>query len=217
MDARHNALGFYMKEIERLSLFPTPVFKFNIGRSLTDEEKSFVEACSQDTYQNVGNVVSVERNVLDRDPMKALRADIQAALDIYLASVYAPKFDVSIYPTQSWLNFTNPGYNHHVHSHPNSFVSGTFYFSADGDMDSISFFNPAGREIVLPQSAFNTYNSDMWIVPVETGDIVLFPSNLRHCVENTVQERTLTRISLAFNTYLSGQLGDERHLTYLRL
>lgn len=206
-----------MKELEQLKLFPTAVFRFNMGRKPNDIEKAYVEKCSNDTYLNVGNVVSVDRYVLDREPMGEIREAIQSALNAYLKNVYAPSQSVMVYITQSWLNFTNPGQHHHPHSHPNSFLSGTYYFSADKEKDSISFFQPKLREIMLPTENFNEYNSERWIVPVETGDIVIFPSNLKHCVEDTFAERTLTRISLAFNTFLSGEIGDEMHLTSLRL
>lgn len=206
-----------MKEVERLNLFPTAVFKFNMGRKPNDEEKAYVEECSKETFLNVGNVVSVDRYVLDREPMAGIRKSVQFALDSYVKNVHAPSQSVKIYITQSWLNFTNPGQSHHPHSHPNSFLSGTYYFSANKDQDSISLFNQNLREIMLPTENYNEYNSDRWIVPVETGDILIFPSNLKHCVDDTVRERTLTRISLAFNTFLSGQIGDEMHLTSLRL
>lgn len=206
-----------MKEIEQLKLFPTAVFRFNMGRNPNDIEKAYVDKCSNDTFLNVGNVVSVDRYVLDKEPMGAIREAVQSALNTYLKNVYAPSHDVNVYITQSWINFTNPGQNHHAHSHPNSFLSGTYYFSADKDNDSISFFHPTLREVILPSDNYNEYNSERWIVPVETGDIVIFPSNLKHCVDDTIKERTLTRISLAFNTFLSGQIGDEMHLTSLRL
>ena len=206
-----------MKQTETLELFPTPVFRFNIGRKPTDSEKAFVELCSTETFLNVGNVVSVDRYVLDREEMADIRSSIQFALDSYLNEIYAPEHDVKIYLTQSWLNFTNPGQNHHVHSHPNSFLSGTFYFSANKKEDSITFFNPLLREVVLPSKNYNKYNSERFTVPVDTGDILIFPSNLKHFVDDTIQGRTLTRISLAFNTFLKGQVGDEMYLTSLRL
>lgn len=206
-----------MKEIEQLKLFPIPVFRFQMGRGPNDVEKKYVEECSKDTFLNVGNVVSVDRYILDKEPMGEIREAIQSALNSYLKDVYAPCHNVNIYITQSWLNFTNPGHHHHPHAHPNSFLSGTFYFSADKEKDSISFFHPLLREMMLPTENYNQYNSERWMVSVETGDIVIFPSNLKHCVEDTFAERTLTRISLAFNTFLSGEIGDEMHLTSLRL
>lgn len=206
-----------MNKIETIDLFPIPVFRFNIGRDITSEEKAFVESCGKETYLNVGNVVSVNRYVLEEDPLKDIRNHIQSAIERYLKDIQAPEHDVKIYITQSWLNFTQPGQSHHPHSHPNSYLSGTFYFSADENKDSISFINSFLREIILPSKSYNRYNAERFTVPVKTGDILIFPSNLKHYVEDTFQERTLTRISLAFNTYLKGQIGDEMHLTSLRL
>jgi len=206
-----------MNKVETIDLFPTPVFRFNIGRNPSDEEKDFVNKCSKETFLNVGNVVSVDRYVLDKQEMAEIRKDIQFSLDSYLKEICAPMHNVEIYITQSWLNFTNPGQNHHTHSHPNSFLSGTFYFSADKDRDSLSFFNSSIREFVLPSNNYTRYNAERFTVPVETGDILVFPSNLKHYVDDTFKERTLTRISIAFNTFLKGQIGDEMHLTSLRL
>ena len=206
-----------MKKTATLELFPITVFRFNIDREITTAEKEFVEICSKETYLNVGNVTSLDRYVLDKQEMAEIRKDIQFSLDSYLKEICAPMHNVEIYITQSWLNFTNPGQNHHTHSHPNSFLSGTFYFSADKDRDSLSFFNSSIREFVLPSNNYTRYNAERFTVPVETGDILVFPSNLKHYVDDTFKERTLTRISIAFNTFLKGQIGDEMHLTSLRL
>jgi predicted 2-oxoglutarate/Fe(II)-dependent dioxygenase YbiX len=57
-------------------------------------------------------------------------------------------------------------------------------------------------------------NSDSWWVNVGTGNIVVFPSNLTHNVENVVAEGI--RISLAFNSYIKGTFGDNGALTELK-
>jgi predicted 2-oxoglutarate/Fe(II)-dependent dioxygenase YbiX len=59
------------------------------------------------------------------------------------------------------------------------------------------------------------YNSDSWWVPVETGNLVLFPSSTSHMVEDVVADKT--RISIAFNTFVRGDLGDGVELTSLSL
>ena len=48
-----------------------------------------------------------------------------------------------------------------------------------------------------------------------TGDLVLFPSSLTHMVE-TVQGEA-TRISLSFNTFPVGSIGEGVDLTGLRV
>jgi quercetin dioxygenase-like cupin family protein len=54
-------------------------------------------------------------------------------------------------------------------------------------------------------------NSDSWWFNVKPGGIVAFPSNLTHRVENV--EADETRISIAFNTFVKGILGDNKSLT----
>jgi ectoine hydroxylase-related dioxygenase (phytanoyl-CoA dioxygenase family) len=51
----------------------------------------------------------------------------------------------------------------------------------------------------------NYFNCNEFTVPVGTGDIVLFPSNLIHSVPQTDHEHT--RVSLAFNSFWEGELG----------
>ena len=44
-------------------------------------------------------------------------------------------------------------------------------------------------------------------LPVVTGDLILFPSIMKHSVEQN-DTTDQTRISLAFNTFFFGVLGD---------
>ena len=70
-----------------------------------------------------------------------------------------------------------------------------------------------GDLIKLTSKEFNFYNSESWWIPVKTGDLVVFPSNFAHSVANT--ESKNTRISLSFNTFLKGIIGDPDTLTEL--
>jgi hypothetical protein len=62
------------------------------------------------------------------------------------------------------------------------------------------------------------FNSQTWSYGVETGDIVLFPSQLVHNVEQVKEHTDRTqRVSLSFNTFLKGRLGDGYNLGELLL
>ena len=62
---------------------------------------------------------------------------------------------------------------------------------------------------------YNHFNSAKYMLPLKMGELILFPSNLQHSVpiNNSDEER----ISLSFNTWAKGNLGNEKHLTYLPL
>jgi len=53
------------------------------------------------------------------------------------------------------------------------------------------------------------------MLPMKRGELILFPSNLTHSVPlNQFEEE---RISLSFNTWPKGNMGDINSLTYLPL
>ena len=194
------------------NIFPTPVARFQLGREFTAEELSFVG--EQPTHNNSGNTTSDDRYVLRHDTMANLKAFAEASVNEYLRSIYAPKNEVSLRLTQSWLNYTKPGQFHHKHAHPNSFVSGVLYLKAARERDRIYFYRESYQQIKLSTDNWNLHNSDSWWFEVGAGDLMLFPSSLTHMVE-TVQGDE--RVSLAFNTFPVGYVGEEESLTALHL
>lgn len=194
-------------------LFPTPVAFFDLGRTLTEAELAFVDR--QERRPNMGNTTSTDNTILKQEALKGLNDFIEASVQQYFKEIHAPKHKVDLRITQSWLNYTKPGEYHHKHEHPNSFISGVFYINADPEKDKIYFFRSGYQTIKLPPADWNLFNSDSWWFGVETGKLVLFPSSLTHMVE-TKQGDNL-RISLAFNTFPAGTIGETLDLTGLTL
>lgn len=188
------------------SIFPTPIFKDKIPRSLSEEEKLFFNNIEKRI--SFGNLTSVNQYLLDSAELKSLKLLIEEKLNEYFYKVYDPEENIEIYITQSWLSYTRPNEHHHKHRHPNSFLSGVFYIDANPQKDKIFFYDKNYKEIVIRPKNYNLWNSDSWYYPVETGDIIIFPSTLEHMVE-TVEEDDdrKVRISLAFNTFIKGKLG----------
>lgn len=178
-----------------------------------DDELRFV--LEQPTHANMGNTTSDDSYVLKSEQMAGLRAFIEASLAEYFAAVHAPKMDVELQVTQSWLNYTTPGQFHHKHAHPNSFVSGVLYVQASREQDRIYFYRDGYQQIKLPTDNWNLYNSESWWFETGAGDLLIFPSSLTHMVQTVTGDQT--RISLAFNTFPVGTIGDEASLTGLHL
>jgi uncharacterized protein (TIGR02466 family) len=202
-----------MTEPQIHGLFPTPVLMTNIDRRFTDEEVIFFTEQSRDTITNEGNVTSKDNYIFKHDVMKSLHEAALDAVKLYMKNVLNATDDAVPYITQSWLNYTKPSQFHHKHEHPNSFLSGVMYINADPTKDKIHFYNNRYRQIKPELKDWNWWNSDSWWFEVNTGGIVVFPSNLTHMVEQTQSEDT--RISLAFNTFLKGKIGKNNELTEL--
>ena len=196
-----------------IGLFPTPVGEFYFDKKFTQEQLSYLN--DQKQKPNEGNTTSEFRKILDDECVKDLRGFVDDCVAKYMASTYAPKFDVKLQITQSWMNYTKPGQYHHKHAHPNSFVSGVFYVNADPEKDKIYFFKEGYERIKLDTENWNVFNSESWWLPVETNKLVLFPSYFTHMVQ-TVEAKE-TRVSLAFNTFPKGYIGNDDSLTGLHL
>ncbi len=195
-------------------LFPTPVMFGNLNREFTKAELNFVTKNSKKTYINTGNTTSLNNYILDSKEFLGLKKIIQKYVEEYVAKVYKPKFNVKPYITQSWLNWTKPGEYHHVHEHPNSFISGVLYIHANPQEDKIKFHKNGYQQISLEADSYDILNSKSWWFSVGTGNIVMFPSSLTHNVDQVTSGET--RISLAFNTFLKGTIGNNKSLTELK-
>lgn len=192
------------------NLFPTPVgfFKYDgkVDAKFLSEQKQ---------RPNEGNTSSVDNYILKQKKLSDLTTFIEKCLFQYITATINPKNDVRLRITQSWLNWTKPGQFHHKHAHQNSVISGCYYVNADKDNDKIFFCRDKYQQIEFSPVEWNIYNSDSWWLPVGTGDLIFFPSDLIHMVQPVGGEHT--RVSLAFNTFPVGYVGDEAGLTALHL
>jgi uncharacterized protein (TIGR02466 family) len=195
------------------NLFPTPVAGFELGRNLSEVEREYL--FNLETRPNTGNTTSLETNVLGQPKLCSLAEFLNSSLQEYFNLVYAPKYDTNLCITQSWVNYTKPGQFHHKHAHSNSLISGVFYIQASKEIDKLHFFNEPYQQITITPKDFNLYNSNSWWLAAVTGTLYLFPSSLTHMVEQVKGEDT--RISLSFNTFPKGIIGDEIALTTLKL
>lgn len=185
-----------------ISLFPIAVGKFH-DHSLSSQEKKFIMEQEEKYYS--GKSFSKNFYLLDKEELKDLKVYCENRLNEYFQKIYSPKKDIRLYITQSWMSICKAGESHHLHFHPNSFVSGIYYVNVS-ENDSISFTNRQERFYEFERKSFNIYNSHAWNLPVRENELILFPSNLPHEVEKIKHNKK--RVSLAFNSFLKGSLGD---------
>ena len=133
----------------------------------------------------------------------------------YFDKVVCTDNSIVPYITQSWLNYTKTDQFHHMHNHPNSYISGVFYIDVDDKVDKITFLKKPYPTIELVPTKYNIFNSNSWWYSVKNGDLLLFPSYLTHGVDK--KKETNNRISLSFNVFFKGTIGKKLQLTELML
>ena len=196
-------------------IFPIPIYNSKLNRKLTLEELSFIKKAKDNVFKNEGNTFSKDNYILNNKEFKDLKNELDLRVQDYFDKIISPANNITPYITQSWLNYTETNQYHHKHEHPNSLVSGVFYINCNEGSDNIKFFNESYKAIRIEVKQWNLWNSLSWWFPVKTGDVILFPSSLTHMVETKKEDNT--RISLAFNVFIKGTVGNNEGLTELKL
>ena len=203
--------------MELIELFPKV-----ISVSELKDLGSFDKLRNLDLKDNIGNKSGKNAYILNNPEYSELKAAIEVILNEHFYKVYNPEDfeNIELYVTQSWVNHTEKDEYHHRHSHPNSILSGVLYLDIDKDSDNITFFNGQSKHDTLltfiPEE-YNLYNSSAWTVgEFKEGNIIIFPSILEHEVA-TRKDSGITRISLAFNSFVKGKLGVYNDYTELHL
>ena len=203
-----------MKEHSIESLFSTPIYINSIDRNFTKDELDFVSDQKNYCEDNEGNTKSTDNYILKKQELKDIKIFLNECCQDYLNRIINTQNNIKLDITQSWLNYTKKDQYHHSHAHPNSIISGVFYF--DCDKDSIKFSNPVFYQTIKPLiKSYNSWNSETWSFSTKKGQLFMFPSSLIHQVD--IKKGTNTRTSLSFNTFYKGILGSNVTLTELIL
>ena len=198
-------------------LFPYPLYVTDIKRDITKEELDFFKKQEENVfYQNEGgNRGSVNSYLLHEENLKILHDNIFEKVKHFFDNVIATSDDVKPYITQSWLNWNDTNQFHHRHFHYNSLYSGVYYINTI-ENDSITFSKENEGTICFANFKTNhLFNSSEWTVPVHQGMLIIFPSQLNHQVKMNNQNKT--RISLAFNVFIKGTVGNKNQYSELNL
>ena len=196
-------------DYEMNGIFPVPIY-FTKLKKFTDIELKVVRSLQNKSSRNLGNSRSKDSYILKSKHFKNIKKQLDQHILNYFDKIICTSNKVVPYITQSWINYTKENEYHHSHRHPNSFISGVLYFDADKDNDKIHFEKNKYEQISLKINNFNLYNSPSWFFPLESRNLIIFPSDTQHFVEN--KKGNNVRTSLSFNVFVKGVIGDKQGL-----
>jgi uncharacterized protein (TIGR02466 family) len=210
------------KRVEVISIFASPIVRINIG-DFTKAEMECVNhiPLEKNKEKKQRNHQSKDYYLFDShvDKLGDIKKFIENWLNNYLEEIEGADTNVAgLRITQSWLNKTKPGESHHPHTHANSYLSGVLYFHCLPN-DFINFDNRMYRmfnNMEFPKKKLTAWNSGGFNQKVTKGDLLLFPSWVAHSVGINETKET-ERISLSFNTFPIGELGNPNGATHLKL
>ena len=199
-----------MKKDELLMVFPTPVQIYKYEDSI-EKELKHVEGIEWKQQVANANFKTKDSYLTKHEQLKDLTSFFKECIDDYCNTIINSEQRLVI--TQLWGNRNPKGSKHHEHVHPNSIISGVFYLRQDPKLPPIQFSKSNQEAMKLDPRKYNTYNAETFLLPCTSGELILFPSNLKHSVPVNMGEEE--RISLSFNTFSVDALGSEENLTHL--
>ena len=198
---------------EIVAIFPTPIYVSNLSNLLTEKQINFIK--NLETISSYGNSSSKNKYILNEKPLAKLKKELEICVQDYFDKVIQPKENIKPYITQSWCAYTNKNEYHHIHTHANSLVSGVFYVDVNDGEDEITFHKKQQEILKFESYENNLFNMQTLFFKVKKNDVMLFPSTLGHEVKSKNSDNR--RISLAFNVFVKGVLGNYQGSTELIL
>ena len=191
-------------------VFPTPVQIYKHEDSI-EKELKYIEGVEWLPQVANGNFKTKDSYLTKHEQLKNIVSFFKECIDDYCSTIIHS--DQRLVITQLWGNRNPKGSKHHEHVHPNSIISGVFYLRNNPKLPPIQFSKSNQHAIKLDPKKYNTFNAETFLLPCVAGELILFPSNLRHSVLVNMGEEE--RISLSFNTFSVDALGSEESLTHL--
>ena len=208
--------------VEVLPLFPAPLFTRmyageDLGKTLQFlETVELMDGGMAGTY----GLHSKDTYVLEQPACKPLTDFILDSVHYFGKEVLMYNYD-EYKLSQSWISHKTPGQSHAMHTHPNSLISGVFYYGeGDADIPAITFHKPiAGVNVSYLSPVYQAdrrkseYAWESFSVNYTPGLLLLFPSYVFHSVPINTSPKT--RKSLAFNVMPKEKIGVANTLTEL--
>lgn len=189
-------------------LFPTLIWVFDVADAEAERMNGLLLAhldtiATPRPAQRNDLSLQSEHDLQDRPCFAPLKPKVNLAVREIMQELRIAEAEFMI--TGAWLNLSVPGVRHHEHAHPNNFLSLVYYVRTPPGGDSIRFYDPRPQaQIIMPRTAApSPFTASSITVAVRAGQLVVFPSWLRHSVDANagVAERVSVAVNVMFNQF----------------
>ena len=184
-----------MARSEAVNLFPTSLLLEEREDPLSEKEFKALKNISWN--EQYSNLISNDDDILEKREFSSIKKFILDSLNKYMREVIKCADELVI--TSSWVNINRKGMYHVRHCHPNSVLSGVFYFTDSQTPLYVYDPNSSSKTWDYDIQEFHGANSDQWAFPPVKNTCIIFPSSLDHSVP--IHNDNKDRISLSFNSF----------------
>jgi uncharacterized protein (TIGR02466 family) len=190
------------------NLFATPVQLIDIENDdVCDFFANFIETLVNDSMEfSKFSSITTKDNLYEYEEFSPLVTLIKNQMNEYSRNVIGLSDDV-LFLSAMWSNIRNSGTKHHVHQHPNSYLSGVLYLKVpeSSQVGNIFFVDPRQAKNMMygKYDKVTSMSERTWWYTPKKGAMILFPSWLEHGTDDFYSETDEKRISVSFNFMLT--------------
>lgn len=111
--------------------------------------------------------------------------------------------DVSYYITKSWVAYTEKGEHITAHDHGASHFSFVYYVQINENHSPLTFYEPTNRFYMPDATEWNEQNHQNVTINNEPGQLIVFPSWLKHGTKKT--QESSPRISISGDIIMTAE------------
>ena len=199
--------------------FATPIYWERNFYTMSKEEEYFFDSLNKTKRDTSNTLLTDDLHVLRHPELEKVKNLIKSKIIDYLENVYhidCEKIEIEI--TNSWGTVNLKNSCHDMHSHPHSIISCVYYITCDsGDFTFYQDKHSLQKDyrIDFDFKNHNIFNSTAWTVPVRTGDLLVFPSHLKH--ESHPNQSDTPKKLIGLNVWLRGEVGKHCRVNFLKI
>jgi len=205
-----------MPEFKTHNLWPMPVYQADIP--VKQEWKNAITNLEYERTHIDNSDISKDRYILNTIP--DLKQEIENHCEHFVRKYLTVKDNAQFYLQNSWSNIHGPNEQSQIHFHASSLLSGVYYPILPKNSGDIRFHKASIYTNIFHQSIrfeyeeHNNVTAEQYVISLNEGTIVIFPSHLEHSVDkNNSNEK---RYSIAFNFYVRGKFGKEEYILEIK-
>lgn len=203
--------------MEKIHLIQIPFFKFTCSQNLIEE--IFGEIDKNSNFKFIKNTLNEKSNLQFKN--QHVLNWINGCLQEVQNELWKDQvLDFKLKVVDCWLNKSNRMQKHHRHGHPNSLYSGILYLSDHTkNSETMFYFDDPWHEYETNKFFHFLENPIKYEIHGQyipkIGDMIIFPSSIEHDTKPNIDKHP--RLTLAFNSFVTGKLGKESQSTLLQI
>ena len=186
-----------------------PIYKISTEDMLNKDELAFLKSIPEQSIRTERKLKLLEgSNILNNKELQRIKNIIWKHFVDYVDNVL--EINNKFYMCNSWGTIQKKDDYHPNHTHKNAIFSSVFYIHAENSSLTFSFDKSRIEEgffFAYNIKNYNHFNSSSWEVPVETGDLIIFPGELDH--ESKIHTGNYDRLIIGSSYFLKGDLGSD--------